>query len=165
MLLHTVFGPAVLREMKIVDLPSVLAIEHQSQMHPWEKAHFISSIQAPSHHAQILVHEKKSIGVLGYYVCSTAMDEAEILNIAIAPKMRGQHLGKQLLQHLCKQFDENIHTVFLEVRESNSPAIALYRSTGFNDVGKRLNYYPHQQTREDAIIFAKQLVHDQGKTS
>ncbi|MFT6791624.1 MAG: ribosomal-protein-alanine N-acetyltransferase [Cellvibrionaceae bacterium] len=158
---NTVLGYAILREMAMADLTSVLAIEHRSQTHPWKKSHFIASIQAPAHCARVLVDEKISSHILGYYIFSTAADEAELLNIAIRPEIRGQGLGGQLLRYLCEQFDQRVEMLFLEVNESNIPAISLYCSVGFNEIGKYQGYYPArgkiQQKTEDALIFAKQL--------
>ena len=48
--------------------------------------------------------------------------------------------------------------VFLEVRPSNRSAIALYHSAGFNEIGKRPNYYPGPRAREDALVMAMELL-------
>jgi ribosomal-protein-alanine N-acetyltransferase len=157
---HTTSGPGILREMEITDLPSVLVIERQSQTYPWKSTDFISSIQARAHHVRVLVNEENLNDIFGYYIYSTASDEAELLNITIRSEIRNQGLGKQLLQYLCAQLDKNIGMVFLEVRESNAPAIALYCSAGFDEIGKYFNYYSSQGAKEDALILAKQLFDD-----
>jgi ribosomal-protein-alanine N-acetyltransferase len=56
---------------------------------------------------------------------------------------------------------ENIHRIFLEVRPTNFKAIRLYLSMGFNEIGKRRNYYPTKIGREDALILAKTLLKEE----
>jgi len=53
--------------------------------------------------------------------------------------------------------ENNVNSAFLEVRPSNTYAVQLYESHGFNEVGIRRNYYPAKRGREDAVIFAKEL--------
>ncbi|MGH1485408.1 MAG: ribosomal protein S18-alanine N-acetyltransferase [Cellvibrionaceae bacterium] len=151
-----------LQEMGLSDLSTILVIEEECHSHPWKEAHFISSIKS-SHQCSIL---KDAQNIVGYAITSTAADEAELLNITIAKPYQQQGLGKQLLEYLCQSFEPSIGTLFLEVRESNVAAIALYDSLHFNEVGKRSNYYPvdtaltkaHSiKNREDAIIMAKTL--------
>lgn len=54
--------------------------------------------------------------------------------------------------------DRGAQRVFLEVRPSNTPALALYHSEGFNEIGRRPRYYPAAQGREDAVVMAIELV-------
>ena len=95
--------------------------------------------------------------IVAYAITSTAADEAELLNIVVAPNEQRKGLGRLLLNHMTGMFDDSIHTLFLEVRASNIGAIALYHSLDFNEVGIRPNYYPSQHGREDAIIMAQSL--------
>lgn len=62
---------------------------------------------------------------------------------------------KRLFRIACER---NADTMFLEVRESNSVARALYERQGFTEIGQRRGYYPAQAGREDAIIYAKTLL-------
>ncbi|MGH1441439.1 MAG: ribosomal protein S18-alanine N-acetyltransferase [Cellvibrionaceae bacterium] len=102
--------------------------------------------------------------IAAYIITSTAADEAELLNITVAPQFRRCGLASLLLEHAETSFDTTIQNFFLEVRQSNANAIALYDTLGFNEVGCRPNYYPangspvnHQAGREDALIMAKTL--------
>jgi len=70
----------------------------------------------------------------------SAPDEAEILNIAVDPAFRRRGVASALLTAVCQQARG---TVFLEVAEPNSPAIALYRKFGWEDAGLRAGYYDH----------------------
>ena len=66
-----------------------------------------------------------------------------------------QGLGRQLLEHLIGELEKRgVLTLWLEVRASNTAAIALYESLGFNEATIRRNYYPTVDGREDAIIMA-----------
>ncbi len=69
---------------------------------------------------------------------AVAADEFEILNLAVAPEFRRRGVALALLSHVMERGDG---TWFLEVRESNGAARALYRKAGFQEVGKRQNYY------------------------
>ena len=96
--------------------------------------------------------------VAGYGVMSLVVGEAHLLNICVAPEWQRQGHGRFLLEHFMELARERgASQMFLEVRLSNAPAIKLYRSRGFNEVGMRKNYYPGEQGREDALILAKEL--------
>ncbi len=143
-----------LREMSRDDLELIVVIESKAHTHPWTRGHFESNLQS-SH--QCWVMEKENT-IVAYAVTSTAADEAELLNITVAPAFQRQGLGKQLLTQLCQSFTDSIQSFFLEFRASNHAAIALYQHYGFNEVGVRTNYYPsHHSQREDAIIMALSL--------
>ena len=82
-----------------------------------------------------------------------------MLNLCIHPEQQGAGLGRELLSHLLAQAAAGkVRSVFLEVRASNAAAIALYDTTGFNEIGRRRNYYPIDVGREDAIVMAKELL-------
>ena len=86
------------------------------------------------------------------------LDEATLFNIAVAPEFQRKGLGRELLDALIVGLEEKgIVTLWLEVRDSNRAAIALYESLGFNEVSIRRNYYPTADGREDARIMALPL--------
>jgi [ribosomal protein S18]-alanine N-acetyltransferase len=77
--------------------------------------------------------------VVGFLVTRrTAPDEVEVLNLAVAPRLRRTGVAKALLQPLLSSWEG---VIFLEVRESNSPARRLYQSVGFKEVTYRRGYY------------------------
>lgn len=139
--------------MLACDLEQVLLIEKQCHASPWSKEHFLSSLGS-SHACWVL---EKDRNIIAYAITSTILGEAELLNISVMPDMQRQGIAQAFLQALFESFDDSIETFFLEVRASNIPAIALYQSLGFNEVGQRPNYYPANNGREDAIIMAKIL--------
>lgn len=90
--------------------------------------------------------------LLGYCIFMTAADEGEILRIAVDKKLRGAGLGKKLLSAvLCEMKEVGINEVFLEVRSGNKSAIALYKSSGFEEIGIRKGYY--RDNGEDAVLY------------
>jgi ribosomal-protein-alanine N-acetyltransferase len=80
----------------------------------------------------------------------SAPDEAELLNIAVDPDFRRRGVASALLTALCQQAQG---TIFLEVAEPNSPAIALYRKHGWEDAGWREGYYDHGTV--NAVVMKK----------
>ena len=90
----------------------------------------------------------------GYVVALDAADEGEILNLAVAPAGRRHGLGRALVQDILDTLAERgVRHVFLEVRESNAPARALYAAHGFKEVGRRKQYY--RRPVEDAIVLRR----------
>ena len=148
--------PYRLRAMQSSDLDSVLTIENSTQQHPWSRASMSASL-ASSHQCWILETMDDKAAIMAYAITSTAADEAELLNITVAMAYQRQGIGRLLLTWLSQSFQSSVHTLFLEVRESNHAAIALYHSLHFNEVGIRPNYYPAQQGRENALIMALPL--------
>ncbi|WP_109077625.1 ribosomal protein S18-alanine N-acetyltransferase [Aggregatibacter kilianii] len=97
--------------------------------------------------------------IYGFAICQTVLDEATLFNIAVDPKKQGLGLGRQLLTELMAQLkQQGILTLWLEVRESNKKAQALYDSLGFNQVDVRKNYYPTADGKwENAVVMAAYL--------
>jgi [ribosomal protein S18]-alanine N-acetyltransferase len=82
-----------------------------------------------------------------------------VLNVCIGPAHRGLGLGRLLMRRLIDIARWNGATrVFLEVRPSNPVAHSLYRSMGFDEIGRRPKYYPAKDGREDAIVMALDLL-------
>lgn len=87
---------------------------------------------------------------------NTAAGEAEIFNIAVWPEVRRKGLGRRLLSEVLPRLESaGVETIFLEVRVSNVPAISLYSSFGFTEVGRRKGYYT--DTGEDALVMRANL--------
>jgi len=94
--------------------------------------------------------------VLGYVGSQTALDESDMMNLAVSPDCRRQGIGKALVQRLCNELQAaNSAGLTLEVRASNEAAKALYAGLGFARVGCRPRYYTRPV--EDAELFRKEL--------
>lgn len=85
---------------------------------------------------------KGAQGPVGFVLARLAAGEAEILTIVVARAHRRHGLGWQLMDAVLRELHgRRAEALFLEVDESNPPALALYRRLGFHEVGKRANYY------------------------
>jgi ribosomal-protein-alanine N-acetyltransferase len=130
------------------DLEQVLSIEARSFPHPWLRQHFIDELNSP--YAFPLSAFDHSGRLVGYICLMQLLDEGHIMNVAVDPDLRGSGVGRMLVQKVldhCR--DTGATFVSLEVRESNLPAITLYRKMGFIEVGKRRRYY---ENGEDALM-------------
>jgi ribosomal-protein-alanine N-acetyltransferase len=85
---------------------------------------------------------------------SLVAGEAELLLFVVDEKYQGKGLGRLFLDTLIDILQTQADALFLEVRAGNVPAIHLYESAGFNQVGERPNYYSTPLGREDALVFA-----------
>ncbi|MDD3884703.1 MAG: ribosomal protein S18-alanine N-acetyltransferase [Gallionella sp.] len=141
--------------MRFSDLHTVEAIEQAVQADPWNESQFRDSMTA----GHICLVEETVEGVRGYAVLMPAVDTADILTIAVAPGYQRQGMGGQLLAAMLEWArSHNMRRIFLEVREGNLPAIALYNANGFRKIGVRRGYYRASLGREDALIMCRELV-------
>jgi [ribosomal protein S18]-alanine N-acetyltransferase len=101
----------------------------------------------------------KDGAALGFTLWRQTLDEAELLLIAVRPDVRRLGLGRVLMSDLLASARHTgVREMFLEVREGNSPALHLYRSEGFETVGRRSAYYKAKDgTRYDALTLRCQL--------
>ena len=94
--------------------------------------------------------------ILGYAGLQIVLDEGYVTNIAVTKTARGKGIGKALVEALVNlSKNKNLAFISLEVRESNLPAISLYKKFGFEDKGKRKAFYSNPT--EDAIIMTKEF--------
>lgn len=120
---------------------------------PWSRKMLAEELENQC--AAFLVAEDSVSGrVLGYAGLMVVADEGYISNVAVFPEYRRQGIAEQILQ-VFLQFAAANHLAFLtlEVRPSNAAAIALYQGFGFEEVGRRKNYY--DLPKEDALILTK----------
>jgi ribosomal-protein-alanine N-acetyltransferase len=142
-----------IRRMTTSDLPSVAAIEKKGYQFPWSEDIFRDCLKA-RYDCWVCEEQDK---VLGYCIVSIAVGEAHVLNLCVDPAEQGQGIGRRLLENLIESARGRVETVFLEVRPSNTVAIALYERLGFNEIGIRKGYYPAENGREDALMMALEL--------
>jgi ribosomal-protein-alanine N-acetyltransferase len=145
----------ILRDMTEADLDDVLRIECKVHTHPWTRGNFSDALRSKY---QCKVYGSEAGGMLGYAVLMLAVDEAELLDIAIAAQYQRQGWGRKLLEEMMVLARRNdMRRVVLEVRASNRAAISLYRNSGFADIGLRQDYYQAENGREDAILMGREL--------
>lgn len=130
-------------------MPAVRAIEQEVFADPWSTQDFRDCVTSDAHF--LVAAAGDSGAIIGYVVALEAADEGEILNLAVAPAGRRSGLGRALVQHILEALTaRGVRQVYLEVRESNAPARALYAARGFKEVGRRQQYY--RRPVEDAIV-------------
>jgi len=144
-----------LRLMTPADLDEIYVLEQASYPYPWTFG-ILKDCLKVGYLGRVLENKNKDIDA--YSIMSSGGGEAHILNLCVKTELRGQGLGRYLLDTLLD--DAKIlkaDTVLLEVRSSNKAAITLYDSVGFNELDVRRNYYPAKKGREDALVFAKYI--------
>ncbi len=142
-----------IRSARSDDLEAIAAIEAAGMQDPWNANQIAESLR--DHRVRVLLDENRIVGFLIY---STVLDESELLQIVVSPECRKRGFGRMLMEDFFSELKKDgIVTSFLEVRESNAPAIALYKSFGFTAAGIRKNYYPAENGRENAVVMGAQL--------
>jgi len=141
------------------DLKRVLEIESISHSHPWTEKNFLDCIQAP-YWNYVFLEESYESPIIGHCVVMPGVEELHLLNITIDPRYRRNKIATQALIALEKiGLEKGYLRVLLEVRKSNSLAIALYEQLAYRLIGARKDYYPmdsnHQSLREDAMVMEK----------
>lgn len=138
------------------DFDRLFEIEQAAHLVPWSKGTLLNN-QGDAYVNLKLTAQDRTVA---FTICHCVLDEATLFNIAVDPQFQGKGYGKRLLQALILQLQQNnIQTLWLEVRESNLTAQKLYESLGFNQVTIRKNYYPTPDgKRENAVVMALYLI-------
>lgn len=143
-----------IRSMLPADVPQIAALEQLCFSDPWSEGSVAGELENAL--SLWLVAEEDGT-VRGYIGSQSVPPDCDILNLAVAPDARRQGLGQQLLQALLDALHRRgIERVFLEVRPTNVPARALYAALGFEEIGRRKEYYVNPV--EDALILRKELL-------
>jgi ribosomal-protein-alanine N-acetyltransferase len=140
--------------MTEADLDAVLKIEYAAFSHPWTRGIFLDGLK--SYEIWLMFEGEQQVG---HGVINVIIDEAHLLNITVKPESQGRGLGLLLLDRLMKRaYELNGRECFLELRASNQSAYRLYERYGFNEIGRRRDYYPATGGREDALVMACTLL-------
>ncbi|HVZ48837.1 MAG TPA: ribosomal protein S18-alanine N-acetyltransferase [Gemmatimonadaceae bacterium] len=141
-----------MRVATAADLDAIHAIEVASFATPWSRASFRDVMMSDA--ARLVVATDATGAVVGFAVVVAAADEAELANLAVAPAARRSGVARNLVEHVLAAAEAGgARDVFLEVRESNAAARALYAAFGFAEVGRRRAYY--QAPDEDALVLRR----------
>ena len=142
------------RRMRMTDLPEVARLEKSLYDFPWSLGNFRDSLTA-GYDCWAVTHGET---LVGYAVLMVALEEAHLLNFAIAAEWQNQGVGGRFLAHMVEVAREaGCQIVYLEVRPSNLPARHLYRKMGFQQIDIRPEYYPAHHGREDALFLGLTL--------
>ena len=142
----------LLAKAKKEDLEEIHEIEIASFPDPWSVDSLWTFASDETVRTLVCARDEATGELVGYYALQFVLDEAEIAIIAVKRKCRRQGLGRFLLDEICTWArTKEITKIHLEVRSENEAAVHLYRSYGFEEVGRRKNYY--EAPRDDAILF------------
>ncbi|MCK4509620.1 MAG: ribosomal protein S18-alanine N-acetyltransferase [Desulfuromonadales bacterium] len=140
-----------IEQMQQGDLALVHQLECASQQEPWSLQNFADELNNPVATVDLYWHHDQLTGFLCTWLIA---GELQIQNLAILPAMRRCGVAARLLEHvIARSKIADLTSIWLEVRVSNRPAIALYERFGFSAGGKRSAYYPDG---EDALIMTSQ---------
>jgi len=139
--------------MGVEDLCAVREIERET-LTPWSLASLLQELDVRQ--GLCFVAESNDLRIVGWCASRRIWPEAELLKISVAERERKKGVGRVLLQHLTGYLQrQSFTTLFLEVRAQNKPALCLYTSHGFREVGTRTGYYSDPQ--DDALILRKDV--------
>lgn len=140
--------------MRSADLDEVAAIESAVYTHPWTRGNFLDSLNAGYQCRTYRIGAE----LAGYFVLIIAVGEAHLLNLSVSAARQRQGIGSALLEEVIRLSRANgAQHLFLEVRPSNAPALALYEAFGFRHISRRRGYYPAHGGREDALVLTLDL--------
>lgn len=141
-----------LQKMQHDHVAQIAELEKVCFSDPWNEASVASELTNP---LSLWLVALDGDTVVGYIGSQTVLGEADIMNVAVAPAYRRNGIARMLLNELYRMLKaDQVYSLTLEVRISNVPAIALYDSLGYRQVGRRPNYYHHP--KEDALILRKE---------
>lgn len=142
--------------MTAADVDEVWALECSVFPYPWSRGNFVDAV-ASGYDCWTL----RDVGgeLAGYYLLMYALDEAHLLDVALAGERQRQGLGRRLLDELAERArSQGMTSILLEVRPSNERALEVYRRHGYVHIGRRKGYYPAGAAgREDAIVMRLDL--------
>lgn len=146
----------LLAPMGTAHLEPVMAIEAVAYAFPWTRGNFIDSLAA-GYPARVVLDARGQL--LGYFIAMPGVEEMHLLNITVAPAEQGRGHARFMIAALIPLcHDHRARELWLEVRESNERARAMYLRLGFTAVGMRKGYYPAPfGRREDAVVMSLKL--------
>lgn len=136
-------------------IPQIAALEKECFSMPWTENMLEDALFDPQASFIVAQDSEEEGNVLGYAGLHAVLDEGYIDNIAVVPDARRHGVADALLDVFCRFGEVNLAFLTLEVRKSNTAAIALYEKHGFQWAGLRPGYYQHP--REDAVIMTREF--------
>ena len=138
--------------MKESHVSAIVELEKLCFSDPWNEEAVGSELNNP---LSCWVVAMDGDRLAGYVGSQSVLGWADMMNLAVHPDYRRMGVGEQLVEELTRRLrEQKVTCLTLEVRASNAPAISLYEKLGFNQVGRRPNYYFHP--KEDALILRKE---------
>ncbi|WP_269930833.1 GNAT family N-acetyltransferase [Aminobacter sp. HY435] len=148
-----------LETLTVDDSAAIAPLHREDFVRPWSGEEFSSLLEQDT----VFGFAVREIGhggsaPAGFVLARLAAGEAEILTIAVSRNHRRHGLGWRLMDAVLRELHaQRAEALFLEVDETNAPAIGLYRKFGFHEVGKRPNYYQSAQGATGALVMRLDL--------
>lgn len=143
-------------QMNTSHVPQIAELERLCFHDPWSENSIASEVKNALSLWFVAIENDV---VVGYVGSQTVLGETDMMNIAVHPDYRKKGIGTGLILTLIHELKQRgSHSLMLEVRVSNEPAISVYKKLGFAEVGRRKNYY--RNPKEDALILRKEWKYD-----
>ncbi|MGQ0703229.1 MAG: ribosomal protein S18-alanine N-acetyltransferase [Gemmatimonadales bacterium] len=143
-----------IRPATVADVAALVLVEQACFSDPWSARSLQDAIQSETSRAFVA---ETATGIVGYVLARTSGKEGEILDLAVLPRSRRRGIARRLLAAVTEALrGAGVDEVYLEVRQSNRAAIALYRTQGYRPVGMRARYY--RNPPEDALVLRAALL-------
>jgi ribosomal-protein-alanine N-acetyltransferase len=141
----------VIRKMTLDDMPAVVDLDQKSFSLPWPERSFRYEItDNPASHCWVAELEERIVGMVVVWLIAS---EAHVATLATHPDFRRRGIAERLLSYALRQLRrKGARSSFLEVRDSNRAAQAMYRKFGYIETGRRPRYY--RDNDEDAILMS-----------
>lgn len=148
-----------MRPIEADDGHALSGLHREDFARPWSAEEFEALIAQPAVFGYLAVEiGRPTAEAAGFVLARQAAGEAEILTIAVRRSRRGAGIGRQLMDAVLRDLHAaRAEALFLEVDETNAPALALYRRLGFRQVGSRPGYYKHADRRTGALVMRRDL--------
>jgi len=149
-----------LRRLTLADLGDIERIERSAYPTPWSRSMFAGELAKPTSISLGAIDLDEDGALVGYLIISRYVDAWHVMNVAVDPVYRRRGVATTMLAELFRLTDGDGRRGYtLEVRVSNTTAIALYERLGFHATGVRRGYYT--DNREDALVMWKDPVRTQ----
>lgn len=147
-------GHPLIRRLREEDIDRIHEIEQLAYPHPWTRGIFADCLRVGYACFGLQIGSV----LAGYSIASWAAGEAHLLNLCVHPDWQHRGYGSLLLEYMINHVSRlDSEAMFLEVRDSNPRAAALYENRGFRVIGRRPSYYKDGEGREDAIVMRLEL--------
>lgn len=147
--------------MKESDIENVHSIETTVHIAPWSKEILRDCVLVGYDCRVLEIHQGDSTILAGYIICRINSNICHVLNLCIAKPLQSKGLGRKLIQTVIYSLSKHtkIESIILEVRPSNTVALHLYQTLGFEQVEIKKDYYKDQNQVEDALFLKKNIIH------
>ena len=147
-----------LEAITLRDLSKILTIDRTAFKRPWQQKSFLEELSCDNAYSYAVRRQRvdQRSEIIAYVFLRILVTEMHIVRIAVAREFQNRGVAAWLLRQCFRLAREKkIVSVFIEVRPTNQPAMALYLKSGFRLLGRRSCYYP--ETGEDALVMVKYL--------